>query len=87
MLDVDRLTRRVKQIASGWEDRLWIVFDEILEFDTFLPVVQAFDALGYGVTLRLTHEVLSGIWEALRDGRADLIVGAANEPPVIPGLR
>jgi DNA-binding transcriptional LysR family regulator len=87
MLDVDRLTQRVKQIASGWEDRLWIVCDEILEFETLLPVVQAFDALASGVTLRITHEVLSGTWEALRDGRADLIVGATNEPPAIPGLR
>ncbi|WP_277184741.1 LysR family transcriptional regulator [Caballeronia sp. BR00000012568055] len=87
MLDVGRLSQRVKQIASGWEDRLWIVCDEILEFETMLPVVQAFDALGSGVTLRMTHEVLSGTWEALRDGRADLIVGATNEPPAIPGLR
>src|SRR5215475_12433504 len=45
MLDVSRLAQRVKQIASGWEDRLWIVCDEILEFETLLPVVQAFDAL------------------------------------------
>ncbi|MGH8037717.1 MAG: LysR family transcriptional regulator [Stenotrophomonas sp.] len=87
MLDVSRLTRRVKQVAGGWEDRLWIVTDEILEFDTLLPVIQAFDALASGVTLRITHEVLTGTWEALRDGRADLVVGATNEPPVIPGLR
>jgi DNA-binding transcriptional LysR family regulator len=87
MLDVGRLTQRVKQIASGWEDRLWIVCDEILEFETFLPMVQTFDALESGVTLRLTHEVLGGTWEALRDGRADLIAGATNEPPAIPGLR
>jgi len=31
--------------------------------------------------------VLGGTWEALRDGRADLIVGATNEPPAIPKLR
>lgn len=85
--EASRLAQRVKQIASGWEDRLWIVCDEILEFETLLPVVQAFDALDSGVTLRMTHEVLSGTWEALRDGRADLIVGATNEPPAIPGLR
>ncbi len=87
MLDVARMTQRVRQIASGWEDRLWIVADEILEFETVLPVIRAFDALDSGVTLRFTHEVLSGTWEALRDGRADLIVGATNEPPAIPGLR
>jgi len=87
MLDVSRLTQRVKQVAGGWEDRLWIVTDEILEFETLLPVIRAFDALKSGVTLRITHEVLTGTWDALRDGRADLVVGATNEPPVIPGLR
>src|SRR5688572_24454127 len=87
MLDVSRLTQRVKQVAGGWEDRLWIVTDEILEFETLLPVIHAFDTLQSGVSLRFTHEVLGGTWEALRDGRADLVVGATNEPPVIPGLR
>jgi DNA-binding transcriptional LysR family regulator len=86
-LDVSRLTQRVKQIASGWEDRLWIVTDEILDFELLLPVIRAFDALGSGVALRVTHEVLGGTWEALREGHADLIVGATNEPPSIPKLR
>lgn len=87
MQDVNRLTRRVKQVAGGWEDRLWVVTDEILEFETLLPVLHDFDALQSGVTLRITHEVLGGSWEALRDGRADLVIGATNEPPVIPRLR
>jgi len=85
--DVSRLTQRVKQVAGGWEDRLWIVTDEILEFEMLLPLIRSFDALKSGVTLRITHEVLSGNWEALREGRADLVVGATNEPPVIPKLR
>lgn len=87
MQDMARMTQRVRQIASGWEDRLWIVTDEIIEFDVIMPVIRAFDALQSGVKLRLTNEVLSGTWEALRDGRADLIIGATNEPPAIPGLR
>jgi DNA-binding transcriptional LysR family regulator len=87
MQDMARMTQRVRQIASGWEDRLWIVTDEIIEFDLFMPVIRTFDALQSGVKLRLTNEVLGGTWEALRDGRADLIVGATNVPPAIPGLR
>ncbi|OLL32563.1 LysR family transcriptional regulator [Burkholderia sp. SRS-W-2-2016] len=87
MLDLQRMTQRVKQVASGWEERLWIVTDEILEFELLMPVVRSFDELGSGVRLRFTHEVLGGTWEALRDGRADLIVGATNEPPSIAGLR
>lgn len=87
ILDVARLTQRVKQVASGWEDRLHIVTDEILEFETLLPVIRAFDALDSGVNLRITHEVLGGTWEALREGRTDLVVGATNEPPAMPHLR
>jgi DNA-binding transcriptional LysR family regulator len=87
MQDVSRMTQRVRQIASGWEDRLWIVTDEILEFEILAPVIRSFDALQSGVALRLTNEVLGGTWEALRDGRADIIVGATNEPPAIPKLR
>lgn len=87
MQDVDRLTRRVRQVASGWEDRLWIVTDEVIEFELLLPVIRAFDALDSGVTLRVTHEVLGGTWESLRDGRADLVIGATNEPPAIAHLR
>lgn len=85
--DVARLNQRVKQVASGWEDRLHIVTDEILEMETLLPVIRAFDALKSGVRLRITHEVLGGTWEALREGRADLVVGATNEPPAMPKLR
>ncbi|CAG9246377.1 LysR family transcriptional regulator [Paraburkholderia unamae] len=86
MQDVARMTQRVRQIANGWEDRLWIVTDEILEFELLMPLIRDFDALQSGVRLRFTHEVLSGTWEALRDGRADLIIGATNEPPAIDGL-
>ena len=85
--DVSRLTRRVRQVASGWEDRLWIVTDELMEFDTLLPLIRDFDALQSGVSLRITHEVLGGTWEALADGRADLLIGATNEPPAIPELQ
>ncbi|MBZ9782695.1 LysR family transcriptional regulator [Pseudomonas sp. REP124] len=87
MEDVSRLTQRVQQVANGWESRLWIVTDELVEFENLVPLIQEFDALGSGVPLRMTHEVLKGVWEALREGRADLVIGATNEPPAIPSLR
>jgi DNA-binding transcriptional LysR family regulator len=87
MQDVSRLTQRVQQVANGWESRLWIVTDELLEFEALIPVIHEFDALQSGVPLRITQEVLKGVWEALREGRADLIIGATNEPPAIPSLR
>lgn len=85
--DMQRLTRRVSQVAKGWEDRLWIVTDELIEFGSLLPVIQDFDALDSGVGLRVTHEVLGGTWEALAEGRADLVIGATNEPPAGASLQ
>ena len=85
--DMQRLTRRVTQVAKGWEDRLWIVTDELIEFNSLLPVVHDFDALASGVSLRVTHEVLGGTWEALAEGRADLVIGATNEPPALAGVQ
>jgi DNA-binding transcriptional LysR family regulator len=87
LADIGRLNTRVRQVASGWEDRLRIVTDELLEFQTLLPVIADFDKLKSGVGLRITHEVLGGTWSALREGRADLVIGATNEPPAIPRLR
>jgi DNA-binding transcriptional LysR family regulator len=87
MQDVSRLTQRVQQVANGWESRLWIVTDELLEFETLIPVIREFDALQSGVPLRITQEVLKGVWDALSEGRADLVIGATNEPPAIPSLR
>lgn len=87
MLDVLRLNERVRQVASGWEHRLWVISDEILEFELFAAVIADFDALQSGVSLRFTQEALGGTWEALYDGRADLVIGATNEPPPIPHLQ
>ncbi len=61
MQDVSRLTKRVQQVANGWESRLWIVTDELLEFEALIPVIHAFDALATGVPLRITQEVLKGV--------------------------
>jgi len=85
--DMGRLDTRVRQIASGWEDRLAIVTDELLEFQTLVPVIADFDKQKSGVGLRITHEVLGGTWSALSEGRADLVIGATNEPPAIPRLQ
>jgi DNA-binding transcriptional LysR family regulator len=34
--DVSRVTQRVRQVANGWEDRLWLVTDELMEFETLM---------------------------------------------------
>lgn len=82
-----RLTERVKQVASGWESELRISTDELANIEALLPLVADFDTLNSGVRLRIGHEVLGGTWEALLDQRADLVVAATNEPPAMAHLQ
>ncbi|MFZ6675618.1 LysR family transcriptional regulator [Undibacterium sp. Xuan67W] len=75
------LEQRVKRTATGWESELRIVVDGIIQFDNLLPLIQEFEQQNCGTRLRISEEVLSGVWETLLDGRADLAIGAAYDGP------
>jgi DNA-binding transcriptional LysR family regulator len=75
------LEQRVKRTASGWEAELRIVTDNIIPFEKMLPLITAFDQERSGTRLRFSCEVLSGVWESLMTGRADLAIGAAYDGP------
>lgn len=68
--------KRVKAVASGWEAELRIVLDSVVPFEETIAWIHAFDALGCPTRLRFSSEVLSGSWEALYSGRADLLIGS-----------
>ncbi|WP_115779795.1 LysR family transcriptional regulator [Paraburkholderia caffeinilytica] len=80
------LERKAKRIQHGWESDLHIAVDEIIPFELLWRHVDQFYKLGLDTRLRLSKEVLGGSWDALLTRRADLIVGAAGDPPPIPNL-
>jgi DNA-binding transcriptional LysR family regulator len=79
--------QRVRRVATGWETELRIAVDSLVPFARVLPLVAAFyvecgarDAAH--TRLKLSREVLGGTWDALAEGRADLVIGApADAPP------
>ena len=75
------LEAKTKGIQSGWESELRICLDAILPSASLWPHVRAFYDLGMVTQLRLSTEVLGGVWDALVTQRADLAVGAFGEPP------
>ncbi|AIY40337.1 LysR-family transcriptional regulator [Collimonas arenae] len=81
LLAAQELERRVKRAATGWEVELRIVLDSIIPFDSLLPLIEAFDRENAGTRLRISHEALSGVWEALLFDRADLAIGAPHSGP------
>lgn len=74
------LESRLQRIATGYEAELRIVCDAVLPLACLMPVLAEFEELGSATRVRLSTEVMTGVWEALREGRADLII-ATGEPP------
>lgn len=69
---------RIKRIATGWEVELRIALEGMLPFEALTPLLQAFYAEQPVTRLRFSYEVLSGTWDAILDGRADLVIGAPD---------
>jgi DNA-binding transcriptional LysR family regulator len=82
----DDLERKAKRIQQGWEAELRVGIDEIIPFDLVWDHVHGFFDLHMDTKLFLSREVLGGSWDALVTRRADLIIGAAGDPPHIPNL-
>ncbi|CAH0443722.1 HTH-type transcriptional regulator YhaJ [Ralstonia syzygii subsp. syzygii] len=78
----DELARRVKRLATGWEATLTIVMDDLVHFRALMPVIQDFYTENTATRLRFCREVLTGSWDALLSGRADLLIGPAHTAPV-----
>jgi DNA-binding transcriptional LysR family regulator len=73
---------KAKGIRDGWESELRLCFDEILPFESLWPHVNGFCDLEMPTQLRLSTEVLGGVWDALISRRVDLAVGTVGEPPL-----
>ncbi len=79
LADIDAIASRVKRVATGWEAQLTIAADGLISPSTLLDLTQAFDAQKAPTHLKFRNEVLSGTWEALLNGQADLALGLSQD--------
>lgn len=77
LAQMDAVANRVQRVASGWETQLTIAVDSIISQAPLFDLMEAFYALQPPTRLKIRHEVLSGTWEALAQGHADLALGVA----------
>lgn len=75
------LESRLRRIATGYEAELRLVHDSLLPAAALVEHIRVFEALNCGTRLRLGTEVMTGAWEALREGRADLALAIGDPPP------
>ena len=85
--ELDAVTQRVRRIATGWEPEFTIAVDALIARDTLFELCEAFYAEGAPTRLRLRAETLSGTWEALQGGQADLALGVPTDLAPTAGLR
>ena len=93
--EMDAVANRVRRIATGWESELTIAVDDAVARRALFDLMEAFYQLpvddkpgadgrvvrGPPTRLKLRVEVLSGTWEALLSGQADLAIGTSAQPP------
>jgi DNA-binding transcriptional LysR family regulator len=79
LAELDAIARRVKRVATGWEPTLTIAMDGLISMRVMHELVERFLEDAPPTRLRLQSETLSGTWNALLAGRADLSLGAAAD--------
>ena len=95
LMEIDAVANRVKRIATGWEAELTIAVDDAVARPALYDLIAAFQQQrieplsgtpqvthkGPPTRLRFRTEVMSGTWEALVSGQADLAIGTSSQPP------
>jgi len=83
---IDAVANRVKRVATGWETQFTVAFDDAVSRTTILELCEAFYEPSPPTRLRIRSEVLSGTWEALVTGHADLAIGVGTDRELPSGL-
>lgn len=78
---VRELEKQAVKLHQGWENELVIGVDDTFPFSLLAPLIETFYQRHSVTRLKFINGVLGGSWEALTQGRADIIVGALHEPP------
>lgn len=82
-----RLADKAKEVATGWEPRISIGIESLQSYPDFFQVINGFLLEFPTVEIDISECVLNGGWEALEQGRVDLLVGSPGPVPLQKGYR
>ncbi|MGE4243352.1 LysR family transcriptional regulator [Ramlibacter sp.] len=85
--EIDAVAHRVKRVATGWEAQLTLAVDGVISASTVMELAEAFYSVAPTTRLRLRDETLSGTYEAVAGGEADLALGVGLEPGTNAGIQ
>ena len=98
---MDAVANRVQRVASGWETQLTLAVDNAIAPSALFDLITAFYEQDAGASpakehvpraavptrLKLRNEVMSGTWEALLTGMADLAIGVGEQGATAPSIQ
>jgi DNA-binding transcriptional LysR family regulator len=82
-----RLANKAKEVATGWEPRLSIAVESLVDYPTFFCLLDDFLTEHPSIEIDIRESVLNGGWEALEQDQVDLIIGSPGPVPLQKGYR
>nr|WP_086940580.1 DNA-binding transcriptional activator PunR [Thaumasiovibrio occultus] len=80
--EMAQLKEDTQRVANGWTQHLYVALDTVVSESRMHKMVHDFYNAFSDVELHLNMEVFNGVWDALADNRADLVIGATAAIPV-----
>ena len=84
---INLLSEQAQTIANGWEPKIRIACDSIVDITPVFKGIEAFLAEHENIEIDVKEEVMNGTWEALIEDRVELIIGAPSPVPSQKGIR
>lgn len=71
----DELINQIQRFSSGWESELLVSYDGIIGQDVLLSLISEMES-ECSTQLYVQEDILSGGWEALISGKADILISS-----------
>ncbi|WP_371376022.1 LysR substrate-binding domain-containing protein [Thalassotalea aquiviva] len=87
LLAVEKLGEKTQTLAKGWEPKIRIGVDSIIDVAQVYPILADFLAQYNDIELDISEQVMAGSWESLLEDKVDLLIGAPAPTPRQTGVR
>lgn len=84
---INMLSEQTQAIANGWESKIRIACDAIIDINPVFLSIQEFLVEHEKIEIDVREEVMNGTWEALIHDRVDIVIGAPSPVPSQKGIR
>jgi DNA-binding transcriptional LysR family regulator len=84
---IERLAEQTQNIARGYESKLRIAIDTILNKPNVYEIIKTFLEQHPDIEIDIREEALNGSWEVLMKDQVDLVLGGIEPIPVNKGIR